>query len=99
GGRREPVGWREVEMAGRTRGEAPGRGYWARRDSRFPVPMSRQLWELVLPAYDQGTGRGFARYGSALEYFDFALIRGRQYVRAHSIDTAEKIVDRSRIAY
>ena len=72
--------------------EAPGPGYWERRDSRFPVPMSRHLWELFLPAYDQGTGRGFARYGSALEYFDFALIRGRQYVRAHSIDTAEKLV-------
>ncbi|HYR41514.1 MAG TPA: PEP-utilizing enzyme [Terriglobia bacterium] len=51
-----------------------------------------------MPAIDQGTRRGFARYGSALEYSDFAVVRGRQYVRAHSSGTAEELVERVKLA-
>jgi phosphohistidine swiveling domain-containing protein len=78
--------------------EAPGSGYWERRDSRFPVPMSRHLWELFFPAAEAGTCRGFARYGCAVEYFDFARVRGRQYVRAHRVETSEKLIDRVKTA-
>ena len=33
----------------------PGPGYWERDNSHFPLPMSRHLWELFVPAYDAGT--------------------------------------------
>ena len=78
--------------------EPPEPGYWQRRDSRFPLPMSRHLWSLFIPAMDEGTRRAFARYGCALDYFDFACIRGRQYLRAHSITTAEELIAREKVA-
>jgi len=26
-------------------------GFWARSKSRYPVPMSRHLWDLLTPAF------------------------------------------------
>src|SRR5207237_4650597 len=38
----------------------PGPGYWERDNSHFPLPMSRHLWELFVPAYDAGTRIGLS---------------------------------------
>src|SRR5207244_8633481 len=59
----------------------PGPGYWERDNSHFPLPMSRHLWELFTPAYDAGTRRGLARYGSLIDHFDFARVKGRLYLK------------------
>ncbi|HEY2383825.1 MAG TPA: PEP-utilizing enzyme [Terriglobia bacterium] len=73
-------------------------GYWERRESRYPVPMSRHLWELVTPAFLQGTQRAFERYGCAVEYFDIARVRGRRYFRAQFVETPEKLAERRETA-
>src|SRR5437764_670892 len=59
----------------------PGPGFWERDNSHFPLPMSRHLWELFMPAYDAGTRRGLARYGSLIDHFDFARVKGRLYLK------------------
>src|SRR5438093_10537296 len=59
----------------------PGPGFWERDNSHFPLPMSRHLWELFLPLYDAGTRRGLARYGSLIDHFDFARVKGRLYLK------------------
>jgi rifampicin phosphotransferase len=64
----------------------PGPGYWERDNSHFPLPMSRHLWELFLPAYDEGTRRGLARYGSIIHHFDFARVAGRLYLKKCFVD-------------
>ena len=59
----------------------PGPGFWERDNSHFPMPMSRHLWELFMPHYDAGTRCGLARYGSLIERFDFARVKGRLYLK------------------
>jgi len=66
----------------------PGPGYWERDNSHFPLPMSRHLWELFLPIYDLGTRRGLARYGSLIDHFDFARVKGRLYLKTNFVDDA-----------
>jgi pyruvate,water dikinase len=69
----------------------PDPGFWERDNSHFPLPMSRHLWELFLPAYDEGTRRGLVRYGSLIERFDFARIKGRLYLKTCFVqDPAER---------
>src|SRR5438046_10271244 len=69
----------------------PDAGFWERDNSHFPLPMSRHLWELFVPAYDAGTRRGLARYGSLIDHFDFARIKGRLYLRTCFVnDPAER---------
>src|SRR5947208_9035826 len=69
----------------------PGPCYWERDNSHFPLPMSRHLWELFLPAYDAGTRRGLARYGSLIDHFDFARVKGRLFLRTCFVgDPAER---------
>ena len=77
---------------------ALGSGFWARSKSRYPVPMSRHLWELVTPAFKEGTRRAFERYGCVLEYFDVARYQGRRYLRAHIVNTPEKLLERQKTA-
>lgn len=57
-------------------------GYWERDNSHFPAPMSPYIWELFIPAYDEGTRRGMARYGCVLDHFEFTRIGGRLYIKA-----------------
>jgi rifampicin phosphotransferase len=47
--------------------------------------MSRHLWELFMPAYDAGSRRGLARYGSLIDHFDFARVKGRLYLKTCSV--------------
>jgi pyruvate,water dikinase len=69
----------------------PGPGFWERDNSHFPLPMSRHLWELFMPPYDEGTRRGLARYGSLIQNFDFARVKGRLYLRTRFVeDPAER---------
>lgn len=74
----------------------PGPGYWERDNSHFPLPMSRHLWELFLPAYDAGTRRGLARYGSIIDHFDFARVKGRLYLQTCVVDDPEELRIRAR---
>ena len=74
----------------------PGPGYWERDNSHFPLPMSRHLWELFLPAYDAGTRHGLARYGSLIEYFDFARVKGRLYLKTCYVKDPEQRENRIR---
>src|SRR5581483_6985963 len=69
-------------------------GFWERRESRYPMPISRHLWELVMPAFIQGTRSAFARYGCAIDYFDVARVKGRRYFKAQFVDTPEKLEQR-----
>src|SRR5262245_23851795 len=73
----------------------PGDGYWERDNSHFPLPMSRHLWELFLPAYDAGTRQGLARYGSLIERFDFARVKGRLFLKTCFIEDPEEIQRRA----
>jgi pyruvate,water dikinase len=73
-------------------------GFWARSKSRYPKPMSRHLWGLVTPAFQEGTRRAFERYGCVIEYFDVARFQGRRYLRAHRVDTPEKLEMRQKTA-
>ncbi len=57
-------------------------GYWVRDNSHFPAPMSRYLWDLFVPAYNEGTRRGLARYGCVLDHFEFTRFKGRLYIRS-----------------
>jgi phosphohistidine swiveling domain-containing protein len=69
----------------------PGPGFWERDNSHFPLPMSLHLWELFLPPYDAGTRRGLSRYGSLMECFDFARVKGRLYLKTCYVqDRAER---------
>jgi phosphohistidine swiveling domain-containing protein len=69
----------------------PGAGFWERDNSHFPLPMSRHLWALFMPAYDAGTRQGLARYGSLIEHFDFGLVKGRLYLKTCFVeDPAER---------
>src|SRR5712671_1684145 len=74
----------------------PGPGYWERDNSHFPIPMSRHLWELFLPAYDAGTRRGLARYGSLIDHFDFARVKGRLYLKTCFVTDPEEVRRRAR---
>src|SRR5262245_41821439 len=69
----------------------PGEGYWERDNSHFPLPMSRHLWELFLPAYDAGTRQGLARYGSLIDHFDFARVKGRLFLKTCFVEVREEI--------
>jgi rifampicin phosphotransferase len=73
-------------------------GYWERRDSRFPLPMSNHLWELVAPARYQGMRRAFERYGCAIESFEFTRLHGRQYVQARYVQDRDRLAQRRQIA-
>src|SRR5205814_3988379 len=73
----------------------PGPGYWERDNSHFPIPMSRHLWELFMPAYDAGTRRGLARYGSLISHFDFARVKGRLYLKTCFVADPEEIERRA----
>src|SRR5215510_6692954 len=68
----------------------PGPGFWERDNSHFPLPMSRHLWELFLPPYDAGTRRGLARYGSLIDHFDFARIKGRLYLKTSFVQDPDE---------
>jgi pyruvate,water dikinase len=68
----------------------PGPGFWKRDNSHFPLPMSRHLWELFLPHYDAGTRCGLARYGSLIERFDFARVKGRLYLKTCFIEDPDE---------
>src|ERR1051326_4426491 len=57
---------------------------------------SSDLWELFLPAYDAGTRRGLARYGSLIDHFDFARIKGRLYLKTCFVDNAAERAARIR---
>jgi pyruvate,water dikinase len=72
----------------------PGPGYWERDNSHFPLPMARHLWELFLPAYDSGTRHGLARYGSLIDHFDFARIKGRLYLKTCFVEDPREILRR-----
>jgi pyruvate,water dikinase len=76
----------------------PGPGYWERDNSHFPLPMARHLWELFLPAYDAGTRQGLARYGSLIDHFDFARIKGRLYLKTCFVQDPDEIRIRGRAA-
>jgi pyruvate,water dikinase len=73
-------------------------GFWMRSVSRYPKPMSRHLWDLVTPAFQEGTRRAFQRYGCALDYFDAVRFKGRRYLRAHIVDTPGKLLERQKTA-
>jgi phosphohistidine swiveling domain-containing protein len=73
-------------------------GFWERRDSRYPLPISRHLWDLMTPLFQDGTQRAFERYGCALEYFEVVRFKGRRYFRAHLADTPEKLCQRESTA-
>ncbi len=73
-------------------------GYWERDNSHFPVPMSRYLWDLFLPAYDEGARQGLARYGCALDHFEFARVDGRLYVRLCFVSSLDELERRKRAA-
>jgi phosphohistidine swiveling domain-containing protein len=79
-------------------GSSAGSGFWERRESRYPLPMTRHLWELVTPAFHEGTKRAFERYGCAIESFEIARIQGRRYVRARIVDSPEQLLDRRKTA-
>ncbi len=76
----------------------PADGYWERDNSHFPLPMSRHLWELFLPVYDTGTRCGLARYGSLIDNFDFARVRGRLYLRTCYVEDPAEIQQRAAAA-
>src|SRR3954469_10113329 len=76
----------------------PGPGYWKRHNSHFPVPISRFLWELFLPAHHEGVKLGQARYGSIFDRFYFARFRGREYVGARFVESATELQKRREAA-
>jgi len=69
---------------------SPGPGFWQRDNSHFPLPMSTHLWELFLPAYDKGTRRGLARYGSLIDHFDFVRGNGCLYLKTCFVEDAKE---------
>src|SRR5262245_8583944 len=88
--RKEFSGWNRGMSFGIYDG-CPGAGCWERDNSHFPLPMSRHLWALFMPAYDAGTRSGLARYGSLIDHFDFARIKGRLYLKTCYVqDSAER---------
>ena len=68
----------------------PGPGFWQRDNSHFPLPISLHLWELFLPAYDEGTRRGLARYGSLIDHFDFVRGNGCLYLKTCFVEDAKE---------
>src|SRR5215470_2327467 len=68
----------------------PGPGFWERDNSHFPVPMSRHLWELFIPVYDAGSRRGLARYGSLIDHFQFARVKGRLYLKTCFVEDSRE---------
>jgi len=73
---------------------APDANYWERENSHFPLPMSQYLWDLYMPAFVEGTRLGFARYGSLIDHFDVARIRGRSYQRTRLVLPREERIVR-----
>jgi phosphohistidine swiveling domain-containing protein len=69
-------------------------GYWERDNSHFPIPMSRYLWGLFVPAYDEGTRRGLARYGCVLDHFEFRRFKGRLYIQSCPVASPDEIAER-----
>jgi rifampicin phosphotransferase len=73
-------------------------GFWERRESRYPMPMSRHLWEVITPAIVEGSRAGFARYGCAVDSFDIVRFQGRRYFKAQFVNASETLAERKRIA-
>ena len=73
-------------------------GYWERDNSHFPTPISRYLWDLFVPAYDQGTRRGLARYGCVLDHFEFNRFKGRLYIKSCPVASLDELAERRRLA-
>jgi pyruvate,water dikinase len=73
-------------------------GYWERRDSRFPLPVSNHLWELVVSARDRGIRTGFERYGCSIESIQYTRIQGRQYGRIQYIKSPQELLEREQTA-
>ena len=74
----------------------PGPGFWERDNSHFPLPMSLHLWELFMPVYDAGSRRGLARYGSLIDHFDFARVKGRLYLKTCFVEEPVELQNRIR---
>src|SRR5215471_19805111 len=89
GSRRQQFKW-NAGMSFSIHENCPGPGFWERDNSHFPLPMSRHLWELFIPAYDAGTRQGLARYGSLIHHFDFARVKGRLYLKTCLVDGPEE---------
>src|SRR5215831_15494214 len=85
-------------MKAQTAPAAPGPGRWDRDNSHFPLPISRYLWDLFVPAYLEGAPRGFARYGSLISRFELARVKGRAYQRTHFVTEAAELEQRQRAA-
>jgi pyruvate,water dikinase len=56
--------------------------------------MSGYLWDIFLPAFDEGARRAMARYGCAIDRLDCARICGRQYIRIHYASDAQELQER-----
>src|SRR5205823_9366231 len=51
--------------------------------------------ELFLPPYDEGTRAGLARYGSMIDHFDFARVKGRLYLKTCFVDDPAQLQARA----
>jgi hypothetical protein len=57
----------------------PGPGTWFLDPTHFSRPATRFHAELFVPEFVRGFGDGFRRYGSLLEYLDWAFVNGFPY--------------------
>ena len=85
-------------MKAHTASAAPGPGRWDRDNSHFPLPISRYLWELFVPAYLEGAPRGFARCGSLIRGFELARVKGRVYQRTYFVVEPGELEERQHAA-
>jgi len=57
----------------------PRPGTWFLDPTHFSRPATRFHAEIFVPAFVRGFSEGFARYGSLLEYLDWAFVNGFPY--------------------
>jgi pyruvate,water dikinase len=57
----------------------PGPGAWFLDPTHFSRPATRFHAEVFVPAFIRGFGDGFRRYGSLLDYLDWAFVNGFPY--------------------
>jgi rifampicin phosphotransferase len=71
----------------------PGPGTWFLDPTHFSRPATRFHAELFVPEFIRGFGEGFLRYGSLLEYLDWAFVNGFPYFSPRPVGAPPEAVE------
>ena len=71
----------------------PGPGFWFLDPTHWTRPVTRFHAEIFPAAFKRGFGESLRRYGSLLEYLEFAFVNGFPYYRPQLVGAPEGVAE------